>query len=154
MALVVIALGSVAGSAQGTTSEISGTVADSTGAVVVGASVKVVNTATGVVYNTTGDSLGAFHVRKLLLAVTPWKCRAPDLRPKASRPSGSILDQHLQQNITLAVGQAVQTVSVSAAALLLDTEASNTGQLIQNQQINDMPLNGRDVLHWRSFRQA
>jgi hypothetical protein len=46
-------------------------------------------------------------------------------------------------DIALAVGHEVQTVSVSASALLIDTEASNAGQLILNQQINDMPLNGR-----------
>lgn len=146
VALVVIALGSVAGSAQGTTSEISGTVADSTGAVVVGASVKVVNTATGVVYNTTADSLGAFHVTQLPPGSYTMEVSRSGFATQSLKAFRLYLDQHLQQNITLAVGQAVQTVSVSAAALLLDTEASNTGQLIQNQQINDMPLNGRDVL--------
>jgi outer membrane receptor protein involved in Fe transport len=146
VALAVILLGSVAGAAQGTTSEISGTVTDGTGAVVVGASVKVLNTATGVVYNTTSDNMGSFHVTQLPPGSYTMELARAGFATQNLNAFRLFLDQHLQQNITLAVGQAVQTVSVSAAALLLDTEAANQAQLIQNQQINDMPLNGRDVL--------
>ena len=146
VALAVITLGSVAGRAQGTTGEISGTVTDGTGAVVVGAGVQVVNTATGVAYNTTTDSLGSYHVTQLPPGSYTMEVARTGFATQNLKAFRLFLDQHLQQNITLAVGQAVQTVSVSAAALLLDTEAANQGQLIQNQQINDMPLNGRDVL--------
>jgi len=62
------------------------------------------------------------------------------------QPFTLIVGQLFQQNITLAVGQTEQTVSVSAAALLLNTEASHDEQLIEGQQIDDMPLNGRDYL--------
>src|ERR1019366_7071763 len=146
VALAVITLGSVAGRAQGTTGEISGTVTDGTGAVVVGAGVQVVNTATGVAYNTTTDSMGSYHVTQLPPGSYTMEVARTGFATQNLKAFRLFLDQHLQQNITLAVGQAVQTVSVSAAALLLDTEAANQGQLIQNQQINDMPLNGRDVL--------
>lgn len=146
VALAVIVLGSVAGRAQGTTGAIDGTVTDSTGAVVVGAEVKVVNTATGVVYNTTTDSLGAFHVTQLPPGSYTMKVARTSFETQNLKAFPLFVDQHVQQNITLAVGKAEQTVSVSAAALLLDSEASNQAQLIQSQQINDMPLNGRDLL--------
>ena len=146
VALAVVTLGSVAGLAQGTTSAIDGTVTDSSGAVVVGASVKVVNTATGVAYNTTTDSLGSYHVTQLPPGSYTMEVARTGFATQNLQAFRLFVDQHLQQNISLAVGQAVQTVSVSAAALLLDTEASNQAQLIQNQQINDMPLNGRDIL--------
>ncbi len=129
-----------------TTSAINGTVTDSSGAIVVGASVKVVNSATGIAYNATTDGLGAFHVTQLPPGLYTMSVTRSGFETQNLKAFQLYVDQHLEQNITLQVGQAIQTVSVSASALLLDTESSNSGQLIQNQQINDMPLNGRDVL--------
>jgi outer membrane receptor protein involved in Fe transport len=146
VALSVITLGSVAGRAQGTTSAIDGTIHDSTSAVVVGASVTVVNTATGVVHSTTSDNLGSFHVTQLPPGSYTMEVEHTGFETQNLRAFRLFLDQHIQQDITLAVGHAAETVSVSSAAQLLDTEASNQGQLIQNQQIIDLPLNGRDVL--------
>ena len=135
----------VCGRAQ-TTSAIDGVVADKTAAVIVGASIQAVNTATGVAYNTTSDGLGAFHITQLPPGSYIMSVSHTGFETQNLKPFRLYVDQHLQQNITMAVGQAVQTVSVSASALLIDTESSNEGQLVQNQQINDMPLNGRDVL--------
>jgi hypothetical protein len=144
--LAVIILSSMVGRAQSTTSAVNGTVTDSTGAVVVGASISVVNTATGIVHRTTSDSLGSYHVTQLAPGSYTMDVTKAGFETQNIQPFQLFVDQQLQQNIALKVGQAVQTVSVSAAALLLDTETSNQGQIIQNQQINDMPLNGRDVL--------
>ncbi len=145
-ALVGCTMYSTIGRTQGTTSEITGAVTDSTGAVVTSANVKVVNTATGVVYSTTSDNMGAFHVTQLPPGTYTMEVSRNGFATQSSKAFRLFVDQHIQQNITLAVGQEVQTVSVSASALLLDTESANQGQLIQNQQINDMPLNGRDIL--------
>ena len=57
-----------------------------------------------------------------------------------------VVDQQGRQDVKLAVGGSDQTVTVSGAAQLLDTVASNQGQVISNKQIIDLPLNGRDFL--------
>lgn len=132
--------------AQGTTSAVDGTTTDSTGAAVVDAKVTVTNTATGVVYSAVSNSLGAFHVTQLPPGSYTMAVAHPGFETQNVRTFQLFVDQHLAQNITLRVGQAIETVSVSSAAQLLDTESSNQGQLIQNQQIIDLPLNGRDVL--------
>jgi outer membrane receptor protein involved in Fe transport len=144
--LAVVVLGTLAGRAQSTTSSVDGTVADSTGGVIVGASIMVVNTGTGVVYRAASDSMGAFHVTQLPPGTYTMEVSQPSFEVQKAQPFKLFVDQHLVQNVVLSPGQAVQTVSVSAASLLLDTEAANQSQLIQNQQIQDMPLNGRDVL--------
>lgn len=144
--LAVIISCSVAGRAQSTTGTVNGTVTDSTGAVVVGASVTAINTATGVEYKATTDNSGTYHVTQLPPGSYTLKIRKTGFASQNMKPFTLFVEQQSQQNIVLAVGAETQTVAVSAAALLLDTETSNQGQVIENQQINDMPLNGRDYL--------
>ena len=144
--VAVILFASAAAHAQSTTSAISGTVTDSTGAVVVGATVSVVNTATGIEYHTNTDSMGSYHVTQLPPGTFTMEVSKSGFQTQNVRSFTLFVDQQFQQNITLAVGQATQTVTVSADALLLDTQTSNQGQVIENQQIDNMPLNGRDVL--------
>jgi hypothetical protein len=132
--------------AQITTSAVNGTVTDGTGAVVPGASISVVNTATGVEYRATTDGQGSFHVTQLPPGSYTLQVSKTGFQTQNIQAFKLFVDQQFQQNITLAVGQTTQTVSVSAASLLLDTQASNQEQVIENQQIDDMPLNGRDVL--------
>jgi Carboxypeptidase regulatory-like domain/TonB-dependent Receptor Plug Domain len=144
--LVVLMLTSAIGHAQSTTSAISGIVADSTGAIVVGANITVVNTATGVTYRTTTDGQGSYRITQLPPGSYTMEVAKTGFETQKLQSFQLFVDQQFQQNITLAVGGATQTVSVSAAALLLDTQTSNQGQVIENQQIADMPLNGRDVL--------
>jgi hypothetical protein len=144
--LAVILFTSMAGRAQSTTSAVNGTVTDSTGAVVVGASISVVNAATGIAYRTTTDSMGSYHVTQLPPGSYTMEVVKAGFETQRIEPFKLFVDQQFQQSITLSVGSTVQTVSVTSAALLLDTETSNQGQVIENQQIDDMPLNGRDYL--------
>ncbi len=144
--LATLLLTVIGGWAQSTTSGIFGTVEDNTGAVVVGADVTAVNTATGVAYKATTTSTGLYRVTQLPPGSYVLKISKTGFAPQNTLPFTLFVDQQSQQNVTLAVGTEVQTVQVSATALLLDTETSNQGQVIENQQINDMPLNGRDYL--------
>ena len=146
-ALVFFLLSALSAGAQSTVSgQINGTVADTTGALVVGASVNVTNTATGVVYRAETDSSGNYHVTDLPPGTYTMEVSKTGFATQRVQAITLIVGQLLQQNIALAVGQAEQTVSVNAAALLLNTEASHDEQLIESQQIDNMPLNGRDYL--------
>jgi len=146
MTLAAILSASVLARAQGTTSQVNGTVTDSTGAIVIGANATITSTATGLVYRATTDSLGAYHITNLPPGAYTMDVTKTGFATQHIQPFTLIVGQLFQQNITLAVGQTEQTVSVSAAALLLNTEASHDEQLIEGQQIDDMPLNGRDYL--------
>jgi len=146
VSLAVILSASVLGRAQGTTSQVSGTVTDSTGAIVIGASATMTNTATGLVYRATTDGLGAYHITNLPPGAYTMDVTKAGFATQHIQAFTLVVGQLFQQNMSLAVGQTVQTVSVTAAALLLDTESSNEQQLIESRQIDDMPLNGRDYL--------
>jgi Carboxypeptidase regulatory-like domain len=146
VALTILSLYSASGRAQSTTSAVSGSVTDSTGAIVIGASVVVTNAATGVAYSATTDNLGAYHVTQLPPGSYTLTVSKTGFETQNTVPFTLFVDQKFEQSITLGVGGTTQSVSVSADALLLDTQTSNQGQVIENQQIGDMPLNGRDVL--------
>jgi hypothetical protein len=55
------------------------------------------------------------------------------------------LDQTLAVNFTLAVGQQVETVTVvGGAAQLVSTDTSSLGNVVEQKQVLDLPLNGRN----------
>lgn len=146
-ALAIVLSSPLCGRAQSiTTGQINGTVTDKTGAVVSGASVTVTNAATGVASHVVTDDTGSYHVPDLLPGRYTMDVSKAGFATQHIQAFTLIVGQIFQQNITLAVGQTEQTVSVSAAALLLNTESSHDEQLIEGQQIDDMPLNGRDYL--------
>jgi hypothetical protein len=145
-ALAVLIASPIIGRAQSTTAQVNGAVTDSTGAIVIGASVTIGNTATGLVYHSITDNLGVYHVTDLPPGSYTMDVTKAGFATQHLQPFTLIVGQLFSQDITLAVGHAIQTVSVSAAALLLNTETSDDEQLIEGQQIDDMPLNGRDYL--------
>jgi outer membrane receptor protein involved in Fe transport len=146
VALAIFLFSSMFGRAQSTTSAVNGTVTDATGAIVIGADILVNNAATGVVYSATSDSLGAYHVTQLPPGTYTMTISKTGFQTQNIQPFKLVVDQQFSQNIVLAVGQTTESISVSSDALLIDTQTSNQGQVIESQQITDMPLNGRDVL--------
>jgi hypothetical protein len=48
--------------------------------------------------------------------------------------------------VSLQVGSTTETIEVSAAAPLLQAESATVGQVINQKQIEDLPLNGRNIL--------
>src|ERR1700722_4380479 len=146
VALAIFLFSSMFSRAQSTTSAVNGTVTDATGAIVVAADVQVTNAATGVAYSATSDNLGAYHVTQLPPGTYTMTISKTGFQTQNIQPFKLVVDQQFAQNIVLAVGQTTESISVSADALLIDTQTSNQGQVIESQQINDMPLNGRDVL--------
>lgn len=129
-----------------TTSQIYGTVTDTTGAVVPEAIVKVTNIETGIVRRKLTGDTGNFIVSNLLPGEYIIDVSKIGFSPQHVKPFTLVVGQNFHQNITLAVGKSEQTISVNAAALLLDTESSHDQQLIGRQQIDNMPLNGRNYL--------
>lgn len=132
--------------AQTTTSSIFGVITDPTGAVIPNAHVTAKNTQTGISYPATTDANGAFRISQLPPANYTLQVTATGFSTKITTPFTLFVDQASQQNLSLATGMATQTVSVSAASLLINTESSSEGQIIENQQIEQLPLNGRDFM--------
>ncbi len=137
--------------AQGATSAIFGTITDPTGAVIPNAHITARNTDTGVAYPTTSNNQGAYRITQLPPGSYTLEVKSPGFSTKQINPFSLVLDEASLQNVALATGTATQTVSVSAASVLLNTESSSEGQIIENQQIEQLPLNGRDFMQLTSL---
>jgi hypothetical protein len=126
---------------QGT---IAGLVTDVTGAVMPGVTVKASAIETGVSVQTVTNSEGLYTVAALLIG----RYRITAELPGFKRHVSDIVEVHAQSRVRvdfeLELGSLDQEVSVSASAPLLDTESSSLAHVVHEEQIRDLPLNGRN----------
>ncbi len=141
----IVGTGSLTAVAQ-TTSGVFGVVTDNSGAVIPGVAITLTNTATGERFNAKSDNQGAYRVEQVPPGSYTMEVVGTGFAKQDIQAFTLLVDQRSKQNITLAVGAATQSVSVSAASLLIETDNSNQGQVIGTQQIENLPLNGRDYL--------
>jgi Carboxypeptidase regulatory-like domain len=125
---------------------INGTVVDPSGAVVVGAQVQIFNAATGnLTRETRTNATGTFQL--LPLGAATYNLRINATGMKELDQNGIVLDQDQTLGLgelRLTVGQTSQTVTVSGDTPLIDTTSSNNAAVIDQRQVVEQPLNGRD----------
>ena len=123
---------------------INGSVTDPSGAVVAGATVKATNIATDVSRDTTTTSDGQFSFQDLPLGSYKISVSATGFTPSAIDhvpvTAGSVYTLPVKMN----VGSSTTTVEVSAEALALDTTTVQQNNIIPTEQVQNVPMNGRD----------
>lgn len=132
--------------AQSTTQTIQGLVTDPTGAVIAGAKVTIINTATAVSNTALTNTTGNYTF--VLVPVGNYDIKFEVQGFKTEMVKGVRVETAAQvrQDIVLQVGAVTETVEVSAASVLLSTENSTVGAVIENKRIIDLPLNGRNIV--------
>src|SRR6266540_591267 len=130
--------------AQVETARITGTIRDQSGGLVSGARVTITNVRTNIGSDTTTREDGTFESVPLRIGEYRVAVEAPGFK-RAVR-SGLVLQiqQTAVLDLTLELGEIAQEVSVTAQVPLLTTNEPTQGQVIDNQKIVDLPLNGRD----------
>jgi hypothetical protein len=131
--------------AQSDRASIVGRVSDPTGALVSGATVKVTNEATGVGFDTSTDDGGRFVTPSILKPGT-YKVEVSRDGFKTKVTSGVLLQigDVQEVNVTLDVGAAGETVTVTSEAPQLETETSNRSEVITGRQVTELPLRDRN----------
>ena len=142
-ALLMIAL-SIVGYGQGL-GTIVGTVTDSSGAVIPSATVKVIEIGTGLVRSVATNGQGYFVVPSLQPSQYEVDVAARGFRGLSQKNITLQADQSLTINATLQVGAAEQTVTVSGEPPQVDTATAALSQVVDEQRMVDMPLNGRNA---------
>src|SRR5437867_1390416 len=137
--------------AQTTYGTILGTARDASGAVVPNVQVTVTDQNSGKAYVAGTDSLGAYHFTTLFPGVYNFDAVATGFRPIDIRGIVLQVNQTARFDLTLEVGEKTDTVSVEAAAPVLATDRSDVGQVIDNQKIVNLPLNGRNFMQLASL---
>ena len=147
LSLVIVAtICPSAAAAQTTTASVRGTVVDDQRLPVPGATVTVEDPDRGTIRSVTSDTHGLYEVAGL---------QPGDYRLRASLPAGFSttqidvrleVNQRLRLDVVLQPGRVSEDVVVHQTAPLLDTVSSSVGQVIGEEQISQLPLNGRQFL--------
>jgi Carboxypeptidase regulatory-like domain/TonB-dependent Receptor Plug Domain/TonB dependent receptor len=140
-AFLVLAVGL---SAQVDTGVVSGLVMDSSGASVAGATVTLTNTGTNVILKTTTDPGGHYQFSAVHIGLYTVTVEARGFAKVTQENAQLAIQQNLVVDFTLKPGTLSETVEVSAAPPPLQTQDASVGGVVEAQQINDLPLNGRN----------
>jgi hypothetical protein len=145
--LLALLAGSAVAAFGQSTATLSGTVTDPTGAAVPGAHVTVHSMATGTDRNVETDNSGLYTVAALDPGDYSVKASAPgfatDTVPKVTLQVAS----SVTVNLKLSIASAGETVQVEGEAQNeIQTQTITVGQVIDNRQVQELPLNGRHFL--------
>jgi hypothetical protein len=132
--------------AQMGTGSIQGTVYDSAGAIVSDAAVTIRNLATQAVFSTSSNSAGRFISPALVLGTYQVKAIHPGFQQTVVNDVVVEVGQVADVSITMLVGQASETVTVTGAPPELNTSDGTLGAVIDSVPVHDLPLNGRETL--------
>jgi hypothetical protein len=127
------------------TSQIRGTIQDASGAAVAGAQVKLTQTGTGAVRTATSGTDGSYSFPEL--PVGPYQLEVTKEGFTKYVQTGIVLEVGVNPTIdvSLKVGAVTQEVTVQAEAQMVETQSTGVGQVISPQEVQDLPLNGRNV---------
>src|SRR5580692_5196891 len=126
-------------------SQITGTVKDSSGLAVPGAEVTVTQTDTGVTRSAQSGATGTYSLPSL--PIGPYRIEVKKEGFSTYVQSGIVLQVDTAPTIdpVLRIGAVSEQVQVEAAAAMVETHSTGVGQVVNQQQVVDLPLNGRQV---------
>lgn len=128
------------------TARIIGTVKDQTGALVPAAAITITNLETNIAVQTTTRPDGRYE--SVPLRIGSYRVAAEAAGFKRTVREGIVLQiqQTAVVDLALEVGQVNQDITITASAPLLTVNEAAQGQVIDNQKVVDLPLNGRDYV--------
>ena len=127
------------------TAQITGVVADEQGAVLPGVDVTAIQTDTGFKRSTVSDANGSYTLTNL--PVGPYRLEAMLAGFRSFVRTGLVLQVNANPlvNVAMALGNLSETISVEAATPLIETRSPSIGAVIENERIEELPLNGRQA---------
>jgi hypothetical protein len=123
---------------------ISGVVQDTTGAVIPNAQVTLLNTDQGITLQTKSSASGNFTFSPVRIGHYTLTATANGFAKTTQQNITLNVAQYLQVNLQLKPGATTETVEVDTTPPLMQTEEASVGQVIGSQEVNNLPLNGRN----------
>jgi hypothetical protein len=143
-AVVCVLLFSVTLFSQGSNGRILGTVTDQSGGVVSGATITIIDKDRGVARTLTTDDAGEYNAPQLLPGTYTVRVEANGFK-KLERENIELgVGKEVRADLTVQPGTQAQTVTVTESIPLVETTNATLGGTLQNADINDLPLNGRN----------
>ncbi len=137
---------------QGSTGRILGTVTDQSGGVIAGATVSVVDTARGLTRTLTTDDAGEYSAPNLIPGNYTVRAESKGFKKIERQNVGIQVGQEIRVDLTVQPGEQEQTVTVTEAVPLVETTNATLGGTLDNSDIVDMPLNGRNYQNLLALR--
>src|SRR5262249_26373026 len=128
------------------TAQVTGTVTDATGSVVIEAKVVVTNMDTGVGRKSVTNERGNYIVTALLPGRYQVGAEAPGFKQIKRGPVSLAIDQVARVDFTMEVGGVVESINVQESGVLLDAATSTIGTVVENRQVTELPLSGRNPI--------
>src|SRR5579862_8737548 len=130
-----------------TLGEITGRVSDPSGAGVPNSALTLTSTATNAVRQAESGNDGFYSFPSVPPGFYNLKSEHPGFKTATSNNIEVQVQQTVRLDFTLQVGEVSQSVEVSAAASLLQSENATLGNVVTNQSIVQLPLNGRNYVN-------
>jgi len=130
--------------AQVDAGSILGTVTDQSGGVVAGASVTLTNEGTGASLTTQTGSDGAYKFAPVRIGSYKLDVALKGFQTITAKGIVVNIGVDVVQNFTLKTGNVTESIEVTAAAPLLESQNAAVGQVTDSKAVNDLPLNGRN----------
>src|SRR5215472_3790014 len=142
--LAFLVLASLSLSAQQITGNIRGTVTDPSGAVIRDAAVTARQAETGLARSTTTDRDGNYVLLELPVGHYRLQVAAKGFQEYVQDGITLNVNETASVSPRLAVGSEQQQVRVSADAELIEPTVTSMGKVVEKQELEDLPLNGRN----------
>jgi hypothetical protein len=123
---------------------VTGRVVDEQGAVVSGAQIRMIAVDTGVVYNAVSNADGIFALPNLSIGAYRLEATVSGFQTYVQNGIQLRVNDQVQINIAMKLGSVSEKVEVDANAELVQTQQNTISQVVDQQRIVDLPLNGRD----------
>src|SRR6266850_1330209 len=142
---LALLLTTASASAQLSTAELSGRVTDSSGAVLPGVTVTMTQIDTGATRTAVTDGDGAYVLSNL--PTGPYRLEVSLQGFRSYVQNGIVLQVAATPtiNVVLALGDVAETITVEGAAPLIDVKSSGIRDVVENERIVELPLQGRQV---------
>jgi len=132
--------------AQKTSGTIAGTVTDDSGALVAGASVTVTSVQTEATRTSQTNSAGLFSFPELNPGVYNISVTKQGFKKVEAKDIELHVSDITNVPIKLPVGAIVETVEVQASAVQVETQTGTVGNVVNGEQVRELPLNGRNFV--------
>jgi hypothetical protein len=129
----------------------SGTVVDTSGSFIAGAKVTATSQATGASREARTDDAGHYLIPLLPVGIYTVRVEYQGFRSAETRDLRLQVDEARELNFTLSPSTVSSQVEVSADAVAVETTNPSLGQVINAEQVSQLPLNGRDFVQLASL---
>lgn len=143
LCLLILFVSATAAFGQFDTATVLGTVNDATGAAVPKATVTLKNTATGIVQTAQVDENGSYQFNNVKIGVYQITAEAQGFAKAVADNIQVTVNARQRVDLTLRAGEVTETVMITGTSPLLENVSSDRGQIINREQIVNLPLNGR-----------